>query len=327
MAKVVSRESYHPFGTTALWERGDSSEESYRTLGYVGKECDATGLYYFKRRYYLPWQQRWLSPDPELMIDGPNLYRMVGNNPVNLIDDDGLKGKRAQDEQSSASSSKRPRLDNQAGPSSQVTSVPPRVRARHPDSEGESESEDPDIFYRALRKDETRLKLRGLRPPIGHDKFTSSYEHVRRGTRALLKSRWISGTRSLKVAGIWAAEGSKRVVKFRRPAESTTFDLTTEQGRAAMQQEHADAPGSKPIGGELNMVMNFAKGSQEVLIDSYVEPEAILEVYEATLISEKERLEWVKNNPGPSAEQKVIRTRSTVDSPHKSVLLKRINPA
>jgi len=63
------------------------------------------------------------------------------------------------------------------------------------------------------------------------------------------------------------------------------------------------------------------------LIDSYVEPEAILEVYEATLISEKERLEWVKNNPGPSAEQKVIRTRSTVDSPHKSVLLKRINPA
>ncbi|MBF6026389.1 RHS repeat protein [Pseudomonas sp. P115] len=89
-ARVVSRESYHPFGSTAFWERGDSSEESYRTLGYSGKERDATGLYYYGLRYYIAWLQRWLNSDPAGPIDGLNLYRMVRNNPVTLNDPDGL---------------------------------------------------------------------------------------------------------------------------------------------------------------------------------------------------------------------------------------------
>lgn len=89
-ARIISRETYHPFGSTAFSERGDSSEESYRTLHYSGKERDATGLYYYGFRYYVSWLQRWLNPDPAGLVDGLNLYRMVRNNPVSLRDEQGL---------------------------------------------------------------------------------------------------------------------------------------------------------------------------------------------------------------------------------------------
>lgn len=91
-ARVVSREHYHPYGSTASWGRGDSSENSFRTLGYSGKESDATGLQYFGFRYYVSWLFRWLNPDPAIGIDGLNVYRMVNNNPINFIDLLGLDG-------------------------------------------------------------------------------------------------------------------------------------------------------------------------------------------------------------------------------------------
>ncbi|SEC75688.1 insecticidal toxin complex protein TccC [Pseudomonas frederiksbergensis] len=89
-ARVISRETYHPFGTTA-WSAGpNDTDGDYKTVRYSGKERDATGLYYYGFRYYLPWLQRWLNPDPAGAIDGLNLYRMVRNNPVGLVDVDGL---------------------------------------------------------------------------------------------------------------------------------------------------------------------------------------------------------------------------------------------
>ena len=88
-AKVVSRETYHPFGTTAFSERGVSSESSYRTMCYSGKERDATGLYYYGLRYYMPWLQRWVNPDPKGYLDGPNVYAFVGGNPITFMDGDG----------------------------------------------------------------------------------------------------------------------------------------------------------------------------------------------------------------------------------------------
>lgn len=89
-ARVVSREIYHPYGSTALWERGDSSEASYRTLSYSGKEQDATGLYYYGLRYYMSWLQRWVNPEPAGAVDGLNLYSMVVNNPIRFVDSSGF---------------------------------------------------------------------------------------------------------------------------------------------------------------------------------------------------------------------------------------------
>jgi RHS repeat-associated protein len=58
---------------------------------FQGQRLDEeTGLYYFKNRYYDPVHGRFISRDPEGMVDGPNLYAFVNNNPVNFVDPLGL---------------------------------------------------------------------------------------------------------------------------------------------------------------------------------------------------------------------------------------------
>ncbi|MBV4487596.1 toxin [Pseudomonas sp. SWRI153] len=89
-ARVISHEHYYPFGGTASLAANSELEVSYKTIRYSGKELDDTGLYYYGRRYYAPWLQRWLSTDPAGALDGWNLYSMVGNNPVSFVDELGL---------------------------------------------------------------------------------------------------------------------------------------------------------------------------------------------------------------------------------------------
>ncbi len=85
-ARLISQENYYPYGGTAWWAGRDKVEASYKTIRYSGQERDATGLYYYGLRYYMPWRQRWLSSDPGGAIDGLNLYRMVGGNPIGHVD-------------------------------------------------------------------------------------------------------------------------------------------------------------------------------------------------------------------------------------------------
>lgn len=92
-ARIISQETFHPFGETA-WSK--DTEVSYKTIRYSGKEQDATGLYYYGYRYYMPWLQRWLNPDPAGAIDGLNLYRMVRNNPLTYKDADGAETRKKQ---------------------------------------------------------------------------------------------------------------------------------------------------------------------------------------------------------------------------------------
>ncbi|MDF9773956.1 RHS repeat domain-containing protein [Pseudomonas baetica] len=94
-AGVLTQEHYYPFGGTACWAGKSALVAQYKTLRYSGKERDATGLYYYGYRYYAPWLQRWVSPDPIGDRDGPNHYAMVGNNPINFIDRFGLAGQQA----------------------------------------------------------------------------------------------------------------------------------------------------------------------------------------------------------------------------------------
>jgi RHS repeat-associated protein len=55
------------------------------------KEANAkSGLIYFGARWYNPTLGRWLSPDPLGIVDGPNIYAYLNNDPVNKTDPWGL---------------------------------------------------------------------------------------------------------------------------------------------------------------------------------------------------------------------------------------------
>ncbi|EJM19274.1 RHS repeat-associated core domain protein containing protein [Pseudomonas sp. GM18] len=88
-ARIISQEVFYPYGETAWYAGLDMIAIDYKTIRYSGKERDATGLYYYGLRYYVPWLQRWLNPDPKGFIDGPNLYQMVRNSPMTHVDSDG----------------------------------------------------------------------------------------------------------------------------------------------------------------------------------------------------------------------------------------------
>jgi insecticidal toxin complex protein TccC len=85
-AAVISHEGYYPYGGTAWWAARSQVDADYKTIRYSGKERDATGLLYYGLRYLAPWLGRWINPDPLGVVDGLNVYRMVGNNPINFID-------------------------------------------------------------------------------------------------------------------------------------------------------------------------------------------------------------------------------------------------
>lgn len=90
-AQIISREVFYPFGETAWFAGTDVIDVAYKTIRYSGKERDATRLYYYGFRYYVPWLFRWLNPDPAGDVDGLNLYLMVLNNPMTFIDSFGLQ--------------------------------------------------------------------------------------------------------------------------------------------------------------------------------------------------------------------------------------------
>ena len=97
---VISREEYYPYGGTAVWAARSEVQGRYKFVRYSGKERDATGLYYYGYRYYQPWLGRWLSADPAGTVDGLNLYAMVRNNPMTLVDELGLMGKKNEEKSS-----------------------------------------------------------------------------------------------------------------------------------------------------------------------------------------------------------------------------------
>lgn len=88
-ARLLSQEGYFPYGGTAWWAARSAVQARYKTLRYSGKERDASGLYYYGFRYYAPWLQRWINPDPAGAINGLNLYQMCGSNPTTYSDADG----------------------------------------------------------------------------------------------------------------------------------------------------------------------------------------------------------------------------------------------
>jgi RHS repeat-associated protein len=85
-ANLLTEYIYDPFGQTSATGRTRS------LFQYTGRENDATGLYYYRARYYHPTLQRFVSEDPiGLTASDANLYSYVKNAPTRWIDPDGLK--------------------------------------------------------------------------------------------------------------------------------------------------------------------------------------------------------------------------------------------
>ena len=82
------RRTYYPFGREA------PAYHDYEAIGFTGHERDAATLTYMHARSHLPAWGRFLAPDPIWPDVGSaqawNRYAYVENNPLNLIDPDGL---------------------------------------------------------------------------------------------------------------------------------------------------------------------------------------------------------------------------------------------
>jgi RHS repeat-associated protein len=88
VGNAVSHINYDSFGRVV----SQTGSVDFR-YGYTGREQDAeTGLDYYRARYYDVANGRFISEDPIGFAAGDtNLYRYVGNSPVNWIDPSGLR--------------------------------------------------------------------------------------------------------------------------------------------------------------------------------------------------------------------------------------------
>ncbi|MQA40691.1 hypothetical protein [Rugamonas aquatica] len=185
----------------------------------------------------------------------------------------------------------------------------PRTRKRHELSDGESDSENPNILYRALRPTEKPVE-RGLWPPAEHDPRRTAAQHITSGSRAKDKGPWISATRSRKVAAAWAGSGG-RIVKFKKPKTGTTYDMTNPAEAVAVFPSLAGRG------------MNSAKASQEVLIRTHVLPANILAMYSVTAAPPAA---YREAKTGRDPRVIALRTRTTTASEPSPLLLTQDYP-
>ena len=76
--------AYQPFGATTV---NGTNGNPYQ---FTGRENDATGLYFYRARYYSPTFQRFIAQDPLDFAGGDaNLYGYTLNSPTNFRDPSG----------------------------------------------------------------------------------------------------------------------------------------------------------------------------------------------------------------------------------------------
>jgi RHS repeat-associated protein len=90
MAKVISHEEYHPYGTTAYRLLATDSEAPASRYRYTGLERDdESGMSYHGARYYMCTHGRWVSYDPAGLADSLCPYEYVRSNPIRYRDTSG----------------------------------------------------------------------------------------------------------------------------------------------------------------------------------------------------------------------------------------------
>jgi len=82
---IQTQYTFDPFGSTT--PSGTSNTNSF---AYTGRELDATGIYFYRARYYNPQLHRFISEDPGGLFGGINFYRYADDNPVSYSDPFGL---------------------------------------------------------------------------------------------------------------------------------------------------------------------------------------------------------------------------------------------
>ncbi len=194
-----------------------------------------------------------------------------------------------------------------------TSSHAPRTRALHHLSDGESDSENPNVLYRSLRRDED--PRRGLRPPEGYDPNLTASQHITAGSRAKTKSEFVSATRSAKVASAWASEGGPggRVARFNKPLDRESYDLTNPYEAARV---FPTGKGSS---------LNTAKASQEVVIRGGVPPENITGVWDAHRVPMSQYAE-ASADTVPGFERKSRSRSKATNTPHPVVLTEWVPP-
>jgi len=138
---------------------------------------------------------------------------------------------------------------------------PARWRDMDPESEGESDSGNPFIAHRALREDEGDVLTRGIVPRPGYDPQKTLSQHITSGSRAKKKARFISASRSIKVAGAWAGN-QKKVATFELGSGVKAYNFT----------------GMVPPVKLGVTALSAARASQEVCIDGSIPPQNILNI-------------------------------------------------
>ncbi len=88
-AAVTATSAYEPFGSTLAYSGTASSSHTF-----TGERLDGTGLLHLRARYYNPYLNQWIQPDP--IVPDPhipadwNRYAYVRNNPINYTDPSGM---------------------------------------------------------------------------------------------------------------------------------------------------------------------------------------------------------------------------------------------
>ena len=85
---IIGRTEYSPYGTITH-EAGDT-DTPFLFSGRFGVITDSNGLLYMRARYYNPYLQRFLNPDPMGFAGGSNFYAFANGDPISLTDPFGL---------------------------------------------------------------------------------------------------------------------------------------------------------------------------------------------------------------------------------------------
>ena len=98
---IIIYQKYYPFGQTSYYTSSSSIEDSLKRYKYCGKERDEeTGLYYYGMCFYADWLCRFVSVDPlQFKYSELTPFQYASNNPVTMIDLDGLEGVRPEEQQ------------------------------------------------------------------------------------------------------------------------------------------------------------------------------------------------------------------------------------